>query len=52
MNHKAKIQAKMGKTKEAIATAERSLTMAKENEDGDYGYIANNEKLMAELKKK
>ncbi len=52
MHHKAKIQAKMGKTKEAIATAEKSLTMAKENEDGDYGYIANNEKLMAELKKK
>jgi small nuclear ribonucleoprotein (snRNP)-like protein len=52
MHYKAKIQAKMGKTKEAIATAEKSLTMAKENEDGDYGYIANNEKLMAELKKK
>jgi hypothetical protein len=52
MHYKAKIQAKMGKTKEAIATAEKSLTMAKENEDGDYGYIANNEKLIAELKKK
>ena len=52
VHHKAKIQAKMGNTKEAIATAEKSLTMAKENEDGDYGYIANNEKLIAELKKK
>ena len=52
VHHKAKIQAQMGKTKEAIATAEKSLTMAKENEDGDYGYIANNEKLIAELKKK
>lgn len=52
VHYKAKIQAKLGKTKEAIATAEKSLTMAKENEDGDYGYIANNEKLIAELKKK
>ena len=52
VHHKPKIQAKLGKTKEAIATAEKSLTMAKQNEDGDYGYIANNEKLIAELKKK
>lgn len=53
MTHqKAKILGKLGKTKEAIATAEKSMKMASENEDGDYGYVANNEKLIAELKKK
>ena len=51
MHQKAKIQAKMGKTDEAIATAEMSMKMAKENEEGDYGYVGNNEKLIAELKK-
>lgn len=52
IHQKAKIQAKMGKTKDAIATAEKSMKMAKENEAGDYGYVGNNEKLIAELKKK
>jgi hypothetical protein len=52
MHQKAKIQAKMGKTKDAIATAEKSMKMAKENKEGDYGYVGNNEKLIAELKKK
>jgi hypothetical protein len=52
IHQKANIQAKLGNTKEAIATAEKSMNMAKENEDGDYGYVANNEKLIAELKKK
>lgn len=49
---KARVQGKLGNTKEAIATAEKSLKMAQENEEGDYGYVANNEKLIAELKAK
>jgi hypothetical protein len=52
IHQKANIQAKLGNVKDAIATAEKSMNMAKENEDGDYGYVANNEKLIAELKKK
>jgi hypothetical protein len=52
MHQKAKIQAKLGDTLGAITTAEMSMKMAKENEDGDFGYVANNEKLIAELKKK
>ena len=52
IHQKAKIQAKLGNTKEAIATAEMSLKMAKENKNGDFGYIVNNESLIAELKKK
>ena len=51
VHQKAKIQGKLGKTKEAIATAEESMNMAKKAED-DYGYIANNEKLIKELKAK
>ncbi len=49
---KAKIQGEMGNTKDAIATAEKSIEMAKASKDGDYGYIANNEKLIAKLKAK
>lgn len=52
MHQKAKIQAKLGDTKGAIASAETSMKMASENEAGDYGYVASNEKLIAELKKK
>ncbi len=52
MHQKAKIQGKLGQTKEAIATAEKSMKMAGENEDGDYGYVANNKKLIEELKAK
>lgn len=52
MHQKAKIQAKLGDTKGAIASAEASLKMAKENKDGDFGYVANNEALLKELKGK
>ena len=51
-HQKAKMQGKLGMKKEAIATAKKSLEMAKKNEGGDYGYIANNQKLIAELKAK
>lgn len=50
--NKAQIQAELGKTKEAIATATKSMELAKANADGDFGYVANNEKLIAELKAK
>lgn len=46
----AKILAKNGKKKEAIAAAEKSMTMAKANKDGDFGYVASNEKLIKEIK--
>lgn len=46
----AKILAKLGKKKEALAAAEKSLAMAKAAKDGDFGYIANNEKLIKEIK--
>lgn len=52
VHQKAKMQAKLGMKKEAIATAEKSLEMAKSSKGGDYGYIANNEKLIEELKAK
>ncbi len=52
MHQKAKMQAKKGDVKAAIATAEKSMKMASENEAGDYGYVASNEKLIAKLKKK
>lgn len=48
----AKLLRDLGKTKEAIAASEKSLEMAKASEDGDYGYIKNNEELLMELKKK
>jgi tetratricopeptide (TPR) repeat protein len=46
----AELLGKMGKKDEAIATAEKSLKMARENEDGDYGYVKRNEELIAKLK--
>ncbi len=46
----AKIYAKLGKKKEAIASAEKSMALAKANADGDYGYIVSNEKLIKEIK--
>lgn len=46
---KAKIEYKLGKFKEAIATAERSMAMAKEAGNNDY--VRLNEKLIAEAKK-
>ncbi len=49
---KAKLLADMGEKKEAIKTAEASLEMAKANKDGDFGYAARNEALIAELKNK
>ena len=52
LHRRAKLLADMGKTKEAIADAEKSLEMAKANEEGDYGYIKNNEELLAQLKGK
>jgi len=52
IHRKALIQAEMGDKKGAMATAKKSLEMAKANEDGDFGYILSNEKLLADLKKK
>ncbi len=49
---KAELLADMGKKKEAIETATKSLEMAKANADGDFGYVAKNEALIAKLKKK
>ncbi|MCS6967810.1 MAG: DUF2911 domain-containing protein [Cytophagales bacterium] len=46
---KAKIEHRLGKYKEAIATAERSLSMAREANNNDY--VRLNEKLIAEAKK-
>ncbi|MGD1846648.1 MAG: DUF2911 domain-containing protein [Salibacteraceae bacterium] len=50
IHYKAELLADMGNTKEAIKTAEESLKMAKASEEGDYGYIDRNEKLIARLK--
>ncbi|WP_155209039.1 DUF2911 domain-containing protein, partial [Fulvivirga aurantia] len=47
---KAQILAKMGKKKEAIETAKRSIEVAKANEGGDFGYVKRNEELIASLK--
>ncbi|MEM9329032.1 MAG: DUF2911 domain-containing protein, partial [Bacteroidota bacterium] len=47
---KARILAAMGNKKEAIATAEASMAAAKANPGGDFGYIKNNEALIASLK--
>lgn len=49
---KAQILAKMGKKKEAIATAQDSLDKASKSERGDFGYVKRNEDLIAELKNK
>jgi len=50
VHNKAQILAKLGRKKEAISAAEKSMEMAKANADGDYGYVENNEKLIAEIK--
>lgn len=47
---KAQILAKMGKKKEAIATAQDSIEKAKKFEGGDFGYIKRNEDLIKSLK--
>ncbi len=47
---KARILAKLGKKKEAIATAEDSLEKAKNFANGDFGYIKRNEDLIKSLK--
>ncbi len=47
---KAKILAKLGKKKEAIEVAKKSMELAKNNKGGDYGYVKNNEDLIASLK--
>ncbi|APD06943.1 hypothetical protein UJ101_01424 [Flavobacteriaceae bacterium UJ101] len=52
VHQKARILAKQGKKKEAIASAEKSLKMAKAFKDGDFGYIARNENLIKEIKGK
>jgi len=49
---KAQIQAKMGDKKGAIATANKSIEKAKANPNGDFGYIARNEALIASVKGK
>ncbi len=49
---KAELLKEMGKKKEAIKTAEKSLEMAKANKDGDFGYAAKSEALIKELKAK
>ena len=50
MHVQAKIYMKLGKKKEAIMAAEKSMALAKVNEGGDYGYVKNNEKLIKEIK--
>ncbi|MFT4661938.1 MAG: tetratricopeptide (TPR) repeat protein [Patiriisocius sp.] len=52
LHQKAKIQAESGDIKGAVATATKSLEMAKVNEEGDYGYISNNEALIKKLTEK
>lgn len=47
---KAKIQKALGDKKGALATAQQSLDLAKNNKDGDFGYIKLNEDLMKTLK--
>ncbi len=47
---KAQILAKLGKKKEAIATAEDSMEKAKNWEGGDFGYIKRNQDLIDSLK--
>jgi len=47
---KARILAAMGNKKEAIAVAQASMAAAKANPGGDFGYIKNNEELIASLK--
>lgn len=47
---KAKIQKALGDKKSALATAQQSLDLAKNNKDGDFGYVKLNEDLMKTLK--
>ncbi len=47
---KAQILAKMGKKKEAIATAKDSMEKAKNFAQGDFGYVKRNEDLISSLK--
>ena len=47
---KAQILAKMGKKKEAIETAKKSIEAAKASPQGDFGYVKRNEDLIASLK--
>jgi hypothetical protein len=47
---KAQILAKLGKKKEAIATAQDSMAKAKAFDGGDFGYVKRNEDLIASLK--
>lgn len=46
---KAKILAKMGKKKEAKATANQSMELAKNDKRGDFGYIKLNQDLISSL---
>lgn len=45
----AKVLAAQGKKKEAIAAANKSMEMAKNNEGGDFGYVKNNEDLIKKI---
>ena len=47
---KARILAKIGNKKEAIATAKQSLEKAKNADGGDFGYIKRNEDLISSMK--
>ena len=49
--NKADILNDLGKKKEAKAAATQSMEMAKAREEGDYGYIKRNEKLLEKIKK-
>lgn len=47
---KARILAAMGNKKEAIATAQKSLDIAKASPNGDFGYVKRNQDFIASLK--
>lgn len=49
VHNQAVILGKLGKKKEAIEAAKKSMELAKANKDGDYGYVAKNEALIKEL---
>ncbi|MEM9022802.1 MAG: DUF2911 domain-containing protein [Bacteroidota bacterium] len=51
VHRQAKLLKDMGKIEEAKAAANKSMEMAKANEDGDFGYIKRNQDLLAELEK-
>jgi hypothetical protein len=50
MNLKAQIQKALGDKAGAIATAQKSIDVAKKSKDGDFGYIKQNEDLIKSLK--